>query len=1170
MKIEKLFLTAFGPFTDRVLDFAGPANFHLIYGPNEAGKSSALRAMGDLRFGIPTRSTDNFIHEHGRMLLAGVFADAAGERIALARRKGKGQTLLGADPTSGQPLANTPVAATIERALTGGMERKQFEVMFGLDHQRLREGGELLLRADGELGSALFEASAGTRGVTALLSALQEDSRRYFSPRAQQATLNEASRQIDEHKHAYRHALIKPAEWKDRQRAHEAAKAKLAEMKVRLGERRRRDSELTELRAVQPLLKQYDATLATLDELAAVPLLSFDARNTRLIAEQALQGAQKNLALADAVLVKCAQENAQLVVEPALLEHATAIERLITERDAASRSRVELRQIQAEVDTDQLKLAAIARKIAADRPVADVLAAVPSATDRVMLDEHLAQCRSLQERLNIRRERVSAIQQKLQQHAADSGSLVDLALRQAVEEAVRRAQTMGDFAERHDKLQCEIDGYALRLQQALTDLGFSSAQQLQNSRPLLAAEVTAAEQEINRFEAEINTLHNDETAIKRDLQEQQRLQQTLSAMGEVVTAQTLRTARARRDTGWGLVRKAYVLRSETPETLAPDFDPVRTLPEAFEASQNEADRQADLLREGAERATKVAECEIRIAEMTTRLQEMAHHRQTNALAQGKVQADWLAKLSAASLPVHQPAALREWLTLRAAALDLVEHHTRVSNEQSRLLGEAERAAADLRTVLSAAGEIARADAQELNTLIAQAAGWIKAMIEAAAKQKERHKAIKDLEDELQSANLDINMNADALSTHQGALARWHAQLFLAPASLPAAIKARLDELDALEKAHADLDQRQARIRKLTTIQNALLDQAGQLVALLGEPVFEHVDDFVDRVQGRLIKSKAANTTQGELERRAVAAQCQKQDAEADRLTSEATLLVLCQAAGVNADSGKLHEVEEQSARKRQMQEKAEVLTGQLREASTRTLAELREALAGLDVVATDTEREQCRTSIKELEEDMNAATEAEQVARVSLYEIDTSDHAAEAREQMESAIARYCAGVKPWAQLKLAESLLQEALRRFRDRSQAPMVTLASEYFSLVTSGRYQRLIVDDSAGQPVLQAERGDGCHIGVDAMSEGTADQLYLALRLAALELQRNADRQMPLILDDALITSDDERAANVFSALARFAAGGQVMLFTHHRHLIDIANRILPADVLATHSL
>jgi uncharacterized protein YhaN len=52
--------------------------------------------------------------------------------------------------------------------------------------------------------------------------------------------------------------------------------------------------------------------------------------------------------------------------------------------------------------------------------------------------------------------------------------------------------------------------------------------------------------------------------------------------------------------------------------------------------------------------------------------------------------------------------------------------------------------------------------------------------------------------------------------------------------------------------------------------------------------------------------------------------------------------------------------------------------------------------------------------------------------------------------------------------------------------------------------------------------------------------------------------------------LITSDDHRAANVFSALARFAEGGQVMLFTHHRHLIDIASRVLQADVLAIHSL
>lgn len=87
---------------------------------------------------------------------------------------------------------------------------------------------------------------------------------------------------------------------------------------------------------------------------------------------------------------------------------------------------------------------------------------------------------------------------------------------------------------------------------------------------------------------------------------------------------------------------------------------------------------------------------------------------------------------------------------------------------------------------------------------------------------------------------------------------------------------------------------------------------------------------------------------------------------------------------------------------------------------------------------------------------------------------------------------------------------------------------------------------------------------------MSDGTADQLYLALRLAALDLRRASHPHMPLVLDDVLITSDDARAANFLRALARFAAGGQVLIFTHHRHLIDVARTTLGDRGLGVHSL
>ena len=87
---------------------------------------------------------------------------------------------------------------------------------------------------------------------------------------------------------------------------------------------------------------------------------------------------------------------------------------------------------------------------------------------------------------------------------------------------------------------------------------------------------------------------------------------------------------------------------------------------------------------------------------------------------------------------------------------------------------------------------------------------------------------------------------------------------------------------------------------------------------------------------------------------------------------------------------------------------------------------------------------------------------------------------------------------------------------------------------------------------------------------MSEGTADPLYLALRLAALELRRSSHPQMPLILDDALVTSDDERAANILQALSRFSEHGQVMIFTHHGHLIDVARKALGEQALVSHTL
>jgi len=89
----------------------------------------------------------------------------------------------------------------------------------------------------------------------------------------------------------------------------------------------------------------------------------------------------------------------------------------------------------------------------------------------------------------------------------------------------------------------------------------------------------------------------------------------------------------------------------------------------------------------------------------------------------------------------------------------------------------------------------------------------------------------------------------------------------------------------------------------------------------------------------------------------------------------------------------------------------------------------------------------------------------------------------------------------------------------------------------------------------------RGDGEKLTTSELSEGTADQVFLALRLAAvaeLHAERVAAGQqaLPLVLDDILMTFDEERTASALQVLAHLAPGLQVIIFTHHQFVADAA--------------
>ena len=87
---------------------------------------------------------------------------------------------------------------------------------------------------------------------------------------------------------------------------------------------------------------------------------------------------------------------------------------------------------------------------------------------------------------------------------------------------------------------------------------------------------------------------------------------------------------------------------------------------------------------------------------------------------------------------------------------------------------------------------------------------------------------------------------------------------------------------------------------------------------------------------------------------------------------------------------------------------------------------------------------------------------------------------------------------------------------------------------------------------------------------MSNGSHDQLYLALRLASLESWLQAHEPIPFVVDDILLNFDDARVPGRSAALAELSRHTQVLFFTHHRHLVELAAAHLPADVLFVHDL
>jgi uncharacterized protein YhaN len=191
--------------------------------------------------------------------------------------------------------------------------------------------------------------------------------------------------------------------------------------------------------------------------------------------------------------------------------------------------------------------------------------------------------------------------------------------------------------------------------------------------------------------------------------------------------------------------------------------------------------------------------------------------------------------------------------------------------------------------------------------------------------------------------------------------------------------------------------------------------------------------------------------------------------------------------------------------------------------------------------------------------------------QAKVKQMDGSERAAGILQEQQNLLAKMRREVEQYAKLTIAHDLLGKAIEHYRSQSEGAVLGRASNWFSRMTCQQYGSLRVDTAEEIPVLYAVRQDGeTSVPANRLSDGTADALYLAMRIASLEVHLRSHTRIPLIVDDCLIQFDDDRARAAISCLSELSEQTQVIMFTHHQHLVDLASETLDTGQFHLHKL
>lgn len=1154
MRFQNLYFPAFGPFTEHHLELDEKVSFHVVYGPNEAGKSSMLRGIRSLLYGVEERTGDNFQHSNIDLRVGAKLQHSDGQELSFFRRKGRSNTLLDAE---GVTLDDNVLSAYL-----GGVDQSLFEQLYGLDHRTLVEGGRALLQSDGDIGQSLFAAGLGPE-IRDLMRKLQTQAQDLWRERGQKYRLNRAVSEFREAQKEVSAKSLKPREWSDLNTELASLELTVEKYQDELAEARRQFHKLDRFEKAYPIvssLRQHDRELS---EIPVTPSLRADFRERRLELSTQHKSLQERLSR---LLIKrraAEDEIAEAGSHQPVLALAKTIEDLHRGLDSYLQSVHTLRETEDSLKRIQSQADALASDLSPGRNRRAIT--LPSAGSRRLAAALASEFATLQ------RDRLRQSQQ-LEKERGElqrcSNELQEL----GPEPALFQLEELDRELAGESKLDKEVEEATVRrrqaerhLQEALSHLAVfeGGVEELRQIRPLLP-------ELLDRYEQGFEEIRQNHSEIKKELlrlaQENTELQaQRRELLGDTLlpTPAELLSSRSERDALAEILSQKWAA-GVVWKQAQPHWS-------EFQESLVEADRLADRMFAEAERVTQIADVERRIEELQARDERQRAGLDTLMERRRELERQWQDQIPFEAGKAWSPKELRSWLQARQNILEQASELeqcdqalTKVCQKQSALL--------------SKVGALLSLFQQPLDLSQSTLATASQAVARLLASQRKRSSRRLELAREGASLKQAITESQLMLSSLDSQLEPVQRQWKELLESLDVAVLTDPKDLTSLLELYEqlrDLRQKEDQLR-ITSEQSHKEQEVYRVRAvelaqeLWGEGTWS-AEKEVPRLYQTLLQARATESRRQSLQQQLqelIEETTNLQD-ETERVAGE--LKQLREEAQVESCE-ELDAVEERFYRRLYLEEECRRRREQLQPLCTAgTLEQFCEEVALLDPDSLPDMLSRALERVKELESRQGDLREKLGELRTQREQlISHQEGAATAASQAESAFVEAQELAEQYMVLTLSHHLLNRQLEEYRREHQGPILERAQAFFSQLTGGLYSRLEVGyDQKDNPILRACEGSRRKVGVEGLSDGTRDQLFLALRLATIEQQLSHHEPIPFVADDLLVHFDSQRARLALELLADFSEKTQVLLFTHLERDRDLAAELAPGRA-QVHSL